>query len=106
MIVTRCTQHFPRIFFFVCFILNIILAAIILILGIVGLAEYNSCANNRVLHRFVIIEGIVSIVLAFMVILLPFHWVQRYSNTPGNLVWVLLFFGFRWTSQFKIPMFI
>ena len=26
---------------------------------------------------------------------------QRYSNTPGNSVWVFLFFGFGWTSYFQ-----
>jgi len=106
MIVTRCTSHFPRIFFFICFIVNIILASIIVILGIVGMQEYNSCANNRVLHRFVMVEGLISVVLAFMIILLPFHWIQRYSNTPGNIAWIFLFFGFTWTDQYKLPMMI
>lgn len=26
---------------------------------------------------------------------------QRYSNTPGNAVWIFLFFGFQWTSSFS-----
>ena len=106
MIVTRCTNTFARIFFFIMFAANLILAGIILFLGMVGLAEYNTCANNRVLHRFAMIEGFISIVLAFMIVFLPFHWIQRYSNTPGNLVWILLFFGFGWTSQFKISLLI
>lgn len=106
MIVTRCTTNFPRAFFFVIFIIDLILAAIITILGIVGMTEYNSCANNRVLHRFVMVEGIISVVLTFMIIMLPFHWIQRYSNTPGNLAWIFLFFGFAWTAQYKIPMLI
>ena len=55
MIVTRFAANFPRIFFFIIFVLDIILAAIIIILGIVGTQEYNSCANNKVLHRFVMI---------------------------------------------------
>lgn len=41
-----------------------------------------------------------------MIILLPFHWIQRYSNTPGNLVWVFIFFGFSWTSKYRLPMLI
>lgn len=45
-------------------------------------------------------------VLAFMIILLPFHWIQRYSNTPGNIAWIFLFFGFTWTDQYKLPMMI
>ncbi len=106
MIVTRCADNFPRIFFFIIFLIDLILAAIVIVLGIVGMQEYNSCANNRVLHRFVMMEGLISVVLAFMIILLPFHWIQRYSNTPGNIAWIFLFFGFTWTSQFKLPMLI
>jgi len=41
-----------------------------------------------------------------MIILLPFHWIQRYSNTPGNLVWIFIFFGFSWTSKYRLPMLI
>lgn len=41
-----------------------------------------------------------------MIIFLPFHWIQRYSNTPGNLAWIVLFFGFAWSSQYKVAMFI
>lgn len=106
MIVTRCTHHFPRVFFFIVFILDLIMAAIIIVLGIIGMAEYNSCANNRFLHRFATIEGLTTVVLAFMIILLPFHWIQRYSNTPGNIVWVFIFFGFSWTAKYRLPMLI
>lgn len=53
-----------------------------------------------------IIEGLISVVLAIMIIILPFHWIQRYSNTPGNLVWIFIFFGFSWTPQYRIPMLI
>lgn len=106
MIVTRCSHHFPRVFFFIMFVVNLLLAGVIVVLGIVGLAEYNSCANNRVLHRFVIMEGMISVVLAFMVILLPFHWIQRYSNTPGNIAWIFIFFGFEWAAKYRLPMLI
>ena len=31
---------------------------------------------------------------------LPFELSQRYTNTPGNAVWIFLFFGFGWTHLF------
>lgn len=49
---------------------------------------------------------IIGVVLGFMILILPFHWVQRYTNTPGNLVWLFLFFGFTWTLNYQIPMLI
>jgi hypothetical protein len=47
---------------------------------------------------------VIAVVLGFMILILPFHWVQRYTNTPGNLVWVFLFFGYTWTSGYQLPM--
>jgi hypothetical protein len=106
MIITRCNDRFPRIFFFVSFVIDLILAAIIVILGLIGMADTNSCANDRVLHKIVFIEGLITIFLAFMIICLPFNWVQRYSNSPGNLTWIFLFFSFGWSGNFKTPMII
>lgn len=106
MIVTRCTDRFPRVFFFISFIINLLLAAIIVVLGLIGIADTNTCANNRVLHRIVFMEGLIVVCLAFMIILLPFNWIQRYSNSPGNLTWIFLFFSFGWSSNFKTPMII
>ncbi len=106
MIVTRFSDDFPRVFFFISFVINIILAAIIIILSIIGMAEYNSCANNRILYRFAAVEGIISVVLAIMIVTFPFYWIQRYSNTPGNLVWVILFFGFPWAQAFRTSMYV
>jgi hypothetical protein len=39
-----------------------------------------------------------------MIICLPFNWIQRYSNSPGNLTWIFLFFSFGWSGNFKTPM--
>jgi hypothetical protein len=33
-------------------------------------------------------------------------WGQRYSNSPGNLVWPALFIPFEWSPLFKIFMLI
>ncbi len=104
MTVTRCSPTFPRIFFFIFLIINLLISCIIVILALIGLTEMNVCANNKVLERFVLIEMVIAVVLGFMVLILPFHWVQRYTNTPGNLVWVFLFFGYTWTPDYQLPM--
>lgn len=33
------------------------------------------------------------------ILLLPFYWVQRFSNSPGNLVWIALFCSFSWAGE-------
>lgn len=36
-----------------------------------------------------------------MSLLGPFDWSLRYTNAPGNIVWVFMFLGFSWTNTFK-----
>jgi hypothetical protein len=104
ILITRCVQGFPRPLFYIVFIIDLILAVILVVLALVGLFQFNTCANNKVLYRFAIVEVAIAVVMAFMVILLSFHWIQRYSNTPGNIVWIFLFFGFGWTATYNVSM--
>ena len=39
-----------------------------------------------------------------MILFGPFFWVQRYTNSPGNIVWIFMFFGFGWNSAYNTMM--
>ncbi len=41
-----------------------------------------------------------------MILFFSFNWIQRYSNTPGNITWLFLFFGFSWTENYSVVMII
>lgn len=72
-----------------------------MVLGFGGIGESNSCANNKVLHKFAGFSSLITLILTPMIMLGPFDWALRYTNAPGNMVWPFLFFGFSWTFSFK-----
>lgn len=43
-------------------------------------------------------------VIAVLVLIGSFFWAQRYTNSPGNVVWVFMFFGFGWNSAYGTMM--
>ena len=71
-----------------------------MVMGFAEIGESNSCANNKILHRFGGFQALFCMILCIGVMRLPFELSQRYTNTPGNAVWIFLFFGFNWSHLF------
>lgn len=71
-----------------------------MVMGFAEIGESNSCANNKIVHRFAGFSALFCMILCIGVMRLPFELSQRYTNTPGNAVWIFLFFGFGWTHLF------
>lgn len=92
--IIRCTKSFNQKIFMICFIFNLVLTIIIMLFGLFGIGETNSCANNRVLHRFVGCEALIAIILSLITFWGKYDFSIRYTNAPGNLAWVFLFFSF------------
>lgn len=76
-------------------------AAVIALNAIKG---YETCAAGKVFYHFSIIEAGIAIVISFVILCMRLGWGQRYSNSPGNLVWPPLFLPFQWTSSFRVYM--
>lgn len=72
-----------------------------MIVGFGGIGETNSCANNKVVHRYAGFQSLITIVVSVMTLFGEFDWSLRYTNAPGNLVWPFLFLAYDWTSAFK-----
>ena len=104
MIYTRCRDKFPRIEFFVLYAINIILSGVAIVMGFAGAGEANSCVTSKVLSRFVFVDATLILVISVMILCLPFAWIQRYSNSPGNLTWVVLFLGFPFGESYRTIM--
>ena len=47
---------------------------------------------------------LVIVVINAMILFGPFFWVQRYSNSPGNIVWIFMFFLFSWNPSYSTLM--
>ena len=48
----------------------------------------------------------VALTISVMLILLPFLFIQKYSNSPGNIVWPILFFGYSYAPAYIAGMII
>lgn len=99
--ILKCTKTYSRRICIGSLILNLILTSAIMLFGLFGIGETNSCANNRVLHRFVGCEALIAIITSAITLWGKYDFAIRYTNAPGNLVWVFLFFSFDWSASFK-----
>ena len=53
LFVLRFQKTYNKKIFWVAFGFNLLFAGIMMLIGLLGIGELNSCANNKVLHRFV-----------------------------------------------------
>ena len=99
MISLRCSVNFPKCGFIIAFLIDLGLSAAIVGLAIKNYQNSQNCAFSALLFRFYIIEICLYVMMAFWVLVFPFHWIQRYSNSPGNWAWPGLFFSFIWSRN-------
>ena len=92
VLVIRCSSKFPRCFFFTVFGLDLVLALGVIALNIIK--GYSSCAASKVSYYFSIIEPAIAVIVCFVIFATRLAWGQRYTNSPGNIVWTVLFLGF------------
>lgn len=69
ILVLKIKKVFNRNIFFIFYGVNVILAGVCMIVALGGIGEANSCANNKVVHKFVGMESIVFISLSIMTLL-------------------------------------
>jgi hypothetical protein len=97
MVSLRCSVNFPKCGFIMAYIIDIGLSAAIVLLALRDYQTSQNCAFSALLFRFFIVEIGLYVIMSFLILVLPFHWIQRYSNSPGNWVWPGLFFSFLWS---------
>lgn len=100
----RCKEEFSKISFYIFLTADLLLAGIVLVVSFAGFGQNNVCANNKVFFKFAVAEVIVIVIITLFILFSAFYWVQRFSNSPGNLAWIFMFFGFAWTEQFGSKM--
>lgn len=102
VIAIRCSAGFPRCLFFAVFTIDLLAA--IAIIAINAVKGFGNCAASKTFYHFSIIESGITIFVCFVVLFMRLAWSQRYSNSPGNLVWPAMFLPFYWTDNFRIYM--
>ena len=51
-----------------------------------------------------VISIIAMVIMSLLILFASFYWIQRYSNSPGNIVWALIFLFIEWNSSYKTNM--
>lgn len=89
LITLKCSTKHPKVGFIVLFVLS--LAAVG---GVVGLTMKemiggDECAVSGVFYHYYLGAIAIFLIIVLMILLLPLLWVQRYSNSPGNIIWAI-----------------
>lgn len=107
LIIVRCAKKFPRIYFFITYFIDLLLASGIIVIGVTGHAKYSSnCTSNHVMFVFTEIEALIAIVMSLLIICCNLSWGQRYSNAPGNLAFPILMLHRTWPGDYFLPLLI
>ena len=92
----RCTSTHPKLAFFIFFFLCIAVVG-----GIIGavLASYfdsSNCAYNEAFYRYYLVQFLVYFFVSVITLCFPFYGAMRYTNSPGNFAWPIVFSSFAW----------
>lgn len=52
LIVMRCSSKFPRMFFFISYLIDLILSGGACAMSVIGYMQYRGCTSNRVIFAF------------------------------------------------------
>jgi hypothetical protein len=104
VLLNRCRTEFNKISFYIFFTGGLILSGIVLIVGFAGYGQSNVCANSKLFYKFAVVEVIAIVLMTLLILFTSFYWIQRYSNSPGNIGWLFLFFGFDWKDGLSSGM--
>lgn len=94
----HCRSKFARSEFFITYAINMIFAVVAIVLSIVTITQAPvEQAQNILLQKWSIFTSILLILLTLLILCGNLFWVQRYTNSPGSLVWAYLFLTFNWS---------
>lgn len=100
IIVVKCSDSHPKVGFFLLFVLEAAAATAIGLLSFMDL-KTSSCGFTEQLYVYYIAQCALSLLVILSVLILPLLWIQRFTNSPGNLVWPGLFLYFnQWQGTF------
>ena len=80
--------------------------AAIFFLSLKGALKGYGCAITDVFYQYYIGATALYGIIVFLILMLPLFWVQRFTNSPGNLAWVSLFLlrGIEWKQDYRYTL--
>ena len=73
------------------FILCLATIAVIAIFIIKNFKQAQNCGLKSVVYWYFLGQSALTVLQVFNIFIFPLLWIQRYTNSPGNLVWAGIF---------------
>lgn len=98
LVTVKCSTTHPKLAFAVFFVLTLVALVAVAFFAVKDFAEGNQCALTNIFYEYYLITGALYALIVLAILFLPLFWVQRFTNSPGNLAWPVLFllFAFLW----------
>jgi len=87
-------KYHQKYFFLVVYSINLLFGTIIIIFSAVNFHQSTACPTKTFLYIYYLITIPLYFIQSLMILFMPFFWVQRFTNSPGNFAWPFLFLIF------------
>jgi hypothetical protein len=92
MIFIKFRSHHPKTGFLVLFGIDVICSLSIIIFTAINYKDSMSCPIRTLFYIYYLTIIPVYLILSAMAVAMPFYWVQRFTNSPGMVVWSVMLF--------------
>lgn len=102
LMTVKCSNEHPKLGFAVMLVIVLGAAVAIAVYSVKDIADGNRCALTSILFNYYLGTTALYTLIAIAILVLPLLWVQRFSNSPGNLVWPVffLYYAFAWKRNY------
>lgn len=97
-------KYHMKLFNIVIYSVNLTLGLVIIVFAAVNYHQSAKCPTKTFLYLYYLTNIPMYFILTFMILLMPFYWVQRFTNSPGSAVWPFLFFIFASQTAHQLIM--
>ena len=94
--VMRCSAAHPKIPFLMLLVGTLVLLSGVVLVVVLNYVGSTDCAFNEAFYRYYLVTIVQYVGIGAMVLLLPFYGSQRYTNSPGNISFGLVFLSWIW----------
>lgn len=100
--VTR-KQH-NKTAFNILFGINVVCSLVIVIFSAINYHQSHLCPTKSMLYIYYLTNIPIYLILTAMIFLMPFFWVQRFTNSPGSAAWPFLFMLEAYHTRYTVLM--
>jgi|JI6StandDraft_1071083.scaffolds.fasta_scaffold13873_9 hypothetical protein len=102
-----CRARFARTEFFIALSINIVVVLVVIGLSLTTMMRApTECMQVILLQKWAVFTSVVVLLITLLVLSCGLFWVQRYTNSPGNIAWAYMFLTITWTSLPHVKLFL